>query len=471
MKVLLLNPPASGGVRIVREGRCMQRQGAWTAVWAPISLSLSAALLEKQGFKVKINDCIVENIGWVELKKVISDFGPDLVVFNAVTPSIESDLSVARICKEIDSKIKTAAFGIHGTVLPEESLNMQLSLDFIIRGEPEFTLGELAIAIRENKDISSIGGISHRHGDRNIHNPARSFEDDLDKMPFPAWHLINPENYRMPFTDEPFLLVATSRGCPYSCSFCADNAYYGKKLRLRSPARIAEELAWVKEKFDISQFLFWAESFTLDRKFVVEVCDQIIVKKLSIKWVCNSRVNNVDKEMLHKMKQAGCWMIGFGIESGSQKILNMIGKKTTLEQSRKAVKLSKDAGLEVTGHVVLGLPGDTNETIRETIDFVKGIDPDFAQFYCAVPFPGSKLYIEAKEKGWINTSQWQRFEQNYSVLDLDAIKAKEIMEWRKRAYKEFYLRPKMIFRTLSRLHSLKEYRNFLKMVFDFLTWV
>lgn len=449
----------------------MQRRGAWTAVWAPISLALSAALLERSGFVVKINDCIVEDIDWQRLEAIVSEYKPNIVVFNAVTPSIESDLNVARMCKKLNPQIKTIAFGIHVTVLPEENLQKEPGLDFIIRGEPEFTLNELALALRYDRDISTIDGISYRRDNQIIHNSDRLPEDNLDKLPFPAWHLIHPENYRMPFTDEPFLLIATSRGCPYTCSFCADNAYYGRKLRLRSPAKIVEELAWVKGTFNISQFLFWSESFTLNRRFVTEVCERIIRKNLPIRWVCNSRVDHVDKELLKKIKQAGCWMIGFGIESGSQEILDRTNKKTTLEQAISAVRWSKEVGLEVTGHVVLGLPGDNSQTIRQTIDFVKSLDLDFAQFYCAVPFPGSRLYKEALEKGWINTSLWHRFEQNYSILDLDDIKAEEIMNWRRCAYREFYLRPKIIFRTLRRLHSLREYKNFLRMVYDFLTWV
>ncbi|MEW6097052.1 MAG: radical SAM protein [bacterium] len=471
MKVFLINPPASEGVKIVREGRCMQRQGAWTSTWPPITLALCAGVLEMENIQVKLIDCIIKNIDSNSLKDQIAEFSPNLIILNTSTPSIESDLSIAKLAKDILPQVKVAALGIHVTVLPEECLSLFSSLDYCIRGEPEFIVKDLSLALRDGGSIKDISGLSYHTNGKIIHNPDREFISNLDELPFPAWHLIDTEDYRMPFKNVPFLLIATSRGCPYKCTFCADKAFYGTKLRLKSPKKVVDELEWVKKTFGVAEFLFWSESFTINNNFVLEVCEEILSRNLKVSWVCNSRVDNVDIALLRKIKEAGCWMIGYGVESGNQQVLNSVKKGTTLKQTQEAVRWAKEAGLEVTGHCILGLPGDTQETIKQTIDFTIELDLDFAQYYCAVPFPGAKLYTQALEQNWINTTDWTKFEQNFSVLDLPNIKANRIMELRREAFKKFYLRKKLLLKTLRRIKSLNQLITFIRMIKDFLTWI
>jgi radical SAM superfamily enzyme YgiQ (UPF0313 family) len=303
------------------------------------------------------------------------------------------------------------------------------------------------------------------------HNPDRPFVRDLDDLPFPAWDLIRTALYRMPFSGERFLLVGTGRGCPHACTFCADRTYYGNRLRLRSPASVADELERNGRDFGIRDFLFWSESFTLSRRFAISLAEEIIRRRLDVRWVCNSRVDHVDRELLALFRRAGCWMIGYGIESGVQRILDSVRKGATVEQARAAVEASHAAGLQVTGHCVLGFPGETRADIVQTIRFALDIDLDFAQFYCAVPFPGSQLYREARAAGWICSDDWSRFEQNFSVLNTPQLSAEEIMELRRAAYRRFYLRPRLIARTLKQTHSLQQFGRLAGSVKDFLTWV
>lgn len=467
MKVFLVNPPAADGVKIVREGRCMQRQGAWTSTWPPITLALCAAVLEKENIQVKVIDCIVKNLDANALKERIAQFCPNLIILNTSTPSIESDLSMAKLAKEVLPEVKVAALGIHVTALPEESLKSSPYLDYCIRQEPEFIVRDLSLG----KSIESIPGISYRQNSKIIHNPDRGFISNLDELPFPAWHLIDHQDYRMPFKNVPFLLIATSRGCPYKCTFCADKSFYGTKLSLKSPRRIVDELEWVKKTFGVSEFLFWSESFTINNNFVFEVCEEILSRGLKISWVCNSRVDNVNLALLRKIKEAGCWMIGYGVESGNQQILDSVKKGVTLKQTKDAVQWAKEAGLEVTGHCILGLPEETQESIKQTINWTIELDLDFAQFYCAVPFPGSQLYSQSIEQNWINTTDWTKFEQNFSVLDLPTITADKIMALRKQAFKKFYLRKKLILKTIKRIKSFNQLCAFIKMLKDFLTWI
>jgi radical SAM superfamily enzyme YgiQ (UPF0313 family) len=202
------------------------------------------------------------------------------------------------------------------------------------------------------------------------------------------------------------------------------------------------------EKFGITNFMFWAEEFILDKKFVLELCDSIISSALPIKWVCNSRVDAVDSETLSAIRQAGCWHIAFGIESGDQGVLNQINKHITLEHIRKAVRLSKIAGLQVTGHVIIGFPTDTTETIKATEKFINSLDLDFVQYYCAMPYPGTQLYTEALRKGWLTTTDWHDWEHNKSVLDYEHLKASDIIKLRRGMMLRYYLSPIKIMKTI-----------------------
>jgi radical SAM superfamily enzyme YgiQ (UPF0313 family) len=470
-RVYFLNPPAADGVRIVREGRCMQREGAWSAVWAPISLALSAAVVREAGHEAALNDCIVEELDFPDLQRIVADWRPDLVLLNTATPSIESDLSAAAAIKEVCPDCRIAAFGIHPMVYPEACLEQALALDYVIIGEPEQAIRDLADALEQERGVEKVQGIVYREGNGVVRTPERPPLRNLDSLPFPAWDLVDRTRYRMPFTDEPFLLVATGRGCPYYCHICADTTFYGHQLALKSPDRIVDELEWVGREFGIVDFLFWSESFTINRRFAKTVAERIIARGLQVRWVCNSRVDNVDAELLYKIRKAGCWMIGYGIEGGTQSTLDRMNKGATLEQAREAVRLARRAGLEVTGHCIVGYPGETIEDMRQTVRFAMELDLDFAQFYCAVPFPGSELLRQAEEQGWIASRDWTRYEQNYSVLRTPEFTPEDVERLRRQAYRQFYLRPKVILRTLRRLRTPAQWRRFLQMTHAFLTWV
>lgn len=470
MKVYLVNPPASKGIKIVREGRCMQRRGAWTTVWPPVTLATMGGMLLKEGIEVKLSDCIVENIDYANLKTEFKRFNPDLVVINTATASIYSDLYCAKIAKEVSLDIKTLAFGIHVSVLPEEAFLLEPSLDFVIRGEPEFCFLEFVRILKQNGKMSEIRGLSYREDSKIYHNPERGFQESLNNLTFPAWELINPKNYLLPLSDEPFLLTTTSKGCPYSCIFCPAKPFYGNQIRFRNVEIVAEEMEYVKKKFGVKQFLIWSESFTSDRNYVFEFCRKIIDKKINVRWVCNSRVDKVDLAMLKIMKESGCWMIGYGIESGAQEILDTAKKNITIAQSENAIALAKNVGLEVTAHIIFGLPGETRNTMRQTIGWINSLPLNFAQFYCAVPWPSTMLYNIAKENGWLTTKNWGLYEQNYYILDMKTIAPKEVINLRRWAIFSFYFSPRKICYVLRKINSFKKLWIFLRMVRDFITW-
>jgi len=466
LRILLVNPPAYLGVAQVREGRCMQRAGAWTSVWPPLSLALTAAVLRRAGCQVKLLDCIVGNISRTRLVQISKEFNPGWCLFNSATPSIAGDMETVDELAQALPGCHTAVLGIHPTALPEETFGLSKYLEVIIKGEPEQTSLELVSA----KKMEGISGISYRRDGKIFHNPPRSAIEDLDGLPFPAWDLIEKNLYKLPLLDKPFLLLATNRGCPFSCRFCADHVYYGKKLRKFSPQRIVDEIEHDINKAGVNQFLFWAESFTLDRNHALAVTAEIISRKLNIGWVCNSRVDQVDREMLEAFRQAGCWMIGFGVESGSQRILDLMSKGTTIEQTRKAVSLAQKAGLQVTAHVMFGYPGETRSDLRATLDMVKQLNFDFAQFYSVVPFPGSELYQQADEEGWMVSRDWRFFEQNFCILKTSELDPSEVEAFRSRAFREFYLRPGQIYKTIRSLKSLAAWNQAIRALWGFRDW-
>ncbi len=472
MRVLFLNPPPVDGVNVVREGRCMQRTGAWTAVWAPVSMATSAAVLREQGFEPKLIDCSVEAVDLDALEQTVREWAPSLVIINTATPSIETDVAIASLVRRAQPEAKSVAMGIHPSALPGSCFEMDENLDMVIRGEPEYTIRDAALALRAGGDLVAVAGLSWRDDEGQIHeNDRRPFIEDLDELPFPAWDLIDTGLYRLPFSNKRFLLVATARGCPYGCTFCANKIYYGARLRKRSATRIADEMKWAAEKFGVRDFLFWSESFTNDQKYAIETANEIKRRDLGFNWVCNSRVDTVSPELLQAIKEAGCWMIGFGIESGSQQVLDSVRKGTTLKQAADAVRMAHEAGLEVTGHCVLGFPGETEETMQQTIDFTRFLKLDFVQFYCAVAFPGSRLYDRCVENGWIDNADWKYFEQNFSVINTTQLGADRVMAARERAFRQFYRQPRVVLNSIKKIRKPADAANFARMVKDFLTWV
>ena len=257
MKVLLLNPPARNNRKFIREGRCTQEQGVWATLWPPISLVMIGAVLEKNEHDVRIKDCPAEGFTWDDLKKLITIFSPDIVIWSTGTPSIQSDLSLASDIKKINSDIYTAVFGTHVTALDRQCLLRFPEIDFIIRNEPEISAMELCNLIQQGEMPANIEGITFRKPEGEIiSNSARPFIHDLSGLPFPAWHLINIDNYKLPLKGRIFLIVAPQRGCPFNCSFCTCRTYYGKVLRKRPVANVIAEIEYDIKQFNVMDFFF-----------------------------------------------------------------------------------------------------------------------------------------------------------------------------------------------------------------------
>jgi len=430
-------------------------------------------ILEADHHEVEILDCIADNIDVEGLKLAIQTFNPAVIFFNISTATSSSDTQVIDELRKI-SPAHFTVIGNHATSLPEEVLKA-CSLDSVIRREPELTARDLVKTLANGSDLDRILGISYKTGDGSIvHNQDRPFNENLDDLPFAARHLLNNFRYTLPVINEPYTLIISSRGCPHSCIFCTAHQYYGKKLRLRSAGNIVSEMQECLEKHGIRNFTMWSDTFNQSKRFVLDICAEIRKRGLEkkIRWMANSRVDQVDAEVLKEMQFTGCIGISYGVESGVDEILQNVKKGATAEQARIAVKLTKEAGIEVLAHIIFGLPGETPETIKRTIQYVKQLDPDYAQFYCAIPFPKTELAVLGKKEGWITTEDYAKYELNQAILNYPRLTIEQLQRARIKAYREFYLRPSYIWKRLRKIRSLKELMINYRQAKDFLgSWI
>jgi len=444
-RVLLFNPTAPDGAGFTREGRCTQRADFWGTVWPPLSLATAAALLEQDGHVVRVVDFSVRANRRQSLSAIIKTMRPDFAIWPTSTETMAYDLRLAQIIKEAGAETITGVFGTDVTVNPDQALQ-NIFIDAVIRGEPEGVIRDLCLRTRD--DWSAIAGLSYRDKKTcRIHHNADHVFLAPEAIPPPAWHLLNLQGYRLPLKGRKFLIVAPVRGCPYRCNFCTAAVYYGAKPRLRPVEKVVEEIADGVSRYGIRDFFIWADTFTLNKQYVQDFCRTIINRRLSICWTCNSRVDTLDEETIDLMREAGLWLISFGMESGNRQILAATGKAITVEQSRAAVELAGEKGIKTAGHFMFGLPGETGATMEETLQLALSLPLTIAQFYAATPYPGTGLYQEAGEKGWLKPGQ--AMSQKKAVMEIPGLTATEVNSFCRHAYRKFYLRPRIVCSILS----------------------
>jgi anaerobic magnesium-protoporphyrin IX monomethyl ester cyclase len=431
MRVLLLNPPSNE--KYVKESRCQHKAAVLQSVYPPLTLATIAALLRDAGHEPRIDDAMAAGRSGRETLERAAEFAPGLVVVNTATPTLVGDLA---FIGDLSVRVPSARFVVFGITAGyfAEDIARRPSVSAVVCGEPEMTVLELA----SSPDWGVVRGIVTKDAGNRIVRTPPGDPLDPDRLPPPAWDMVDLSPYLLPVTRERYVMVATGRGCPYECVFCVSPGYYGRKLRTKSVENVIRELRFAKS-LGISSVFFFVETFTLDRRYVKELCGRIEAENLKITWFCNSRVDTVDLETLRAMRKAGCRIISFGIESGSQILLDRAKKGTTIIQAREAVALAKSAGLSPLGHFLLGLPGETEETVRETVSFARSLPLDFAEFNIVTPYPGSPLF-ESSAPAAFDDIDWNRYEYSRQVIgsgvDLEAA--------RSRAYRSFYLRPKIV---------------------------
>ncbi|UCH45759.1 MAG: radical SAM protein, partial [Nitrospiraceae bacterium] len=455
-RALFIVPPTG---LFYRDDRCqVSLTGVSNAPRPPLDLAYMSAVLEEKGIECRMRDYPVEEGSWQDVVDDITAFTPSLLIIYTTITSVKDDLHACRIAREINPGIMTIAKGGDTTISPVERLEMCEDLDIAIVGEPELTMLEIA----EGRELKDIKGICYREKGEIRKTPKRPFLDDVDSIPFPSRHLLDQSKYVRPDTGEIQTTIQSSRGCPAKCIYCLSRVVAGANLRLRSPGNVVDELEHCVREYGIRNFFFRADTFTWDREWVIQVCKEILRRKLDIQWVANSRANTIDEERLKWMKRAGCWLVSFGVESGNQHILDMTQKGITLEESREALRLAKKSGLKTFVTFLIGMPWDTRETIMETFDFAREIDGDYFEVILPFPFPGTKYYEIAKRDGLILEGAYDKFYDHFnSVVKTYHLSADELTELKKKSFWYLYARPRYIKKIISQCDSPRAFKNYL----------
>jgi radical SAM superfamily enzyme YgiQ (UPF0313 family) len=474
--VLLVNPPTPDGGIWIRSQHRVGRRSRENMIWPQVSLAQMAALLMPD-YTVEIIDANALRMGWDEFERLLDEKRPKYYMTQVTAPTLRNDMRGVFLAKSLGAI--TLAFGTHVTPMTLETMRPFPALDFVLRGEPEMTLRELLDMLEQKRPSSAkvakmleetshlqnrrngtgmvadsfpvdasvspyarILGLAWRNRNEIVINPDRPFIPDLDDLPVPRHEMLPLDKQRMPMIKGPFTFIVTSRGCPAGCRYCIKHVSYQNSVRVRSAEHIVEELEYLVG-LGITNIHMYADLFTVNREHVVSLCELIIARGLKIRWTCNSRVDYVDEEMLHLMGQAGCWLISWGIESANEMILKRARKGYKKEQAFLALKWARAAGIKNWGYFIIGLPGETEESIRETIDYAKELPVDIALFHIAAPYPGTPFFYDVVENNWFRPgTKWEEVDMDQStVLDYGNLTAEQLEYWQKRATREWSLRP------------------------------
>ena len=496
--VLLVNPPAPDRGIWIRSQHRVGRRSRENMVWPQCSLAQFAALLMPD-YSVEIVDAIATRMTWEAFTVLLQRKQPRYYVTQVTAPTLSNDMYGAFLAKSLGAT--TIAFGTHVTPIPGRTMEAFPALDLVIRGEPELTLRELIDSLegripsdpgltallqntdpewqslsaaeeRSRHDLAHVKGLVWRHEGRITINPDRPLIPDLDALPLPRHDMLPLDAYRIPMLRGPYSFIVTSRGCPAGCAFCIKHVTYGRCVRLRSPESIMREVRLLYD-LGLRNVHMYSDLFTVSRDQVMGLCRLLMDSPMRVKWTCNSRVDFVDEGMLQAMARAGCWMISWGIESGNEQILKRVHKGIQLEQVERALRWSKQAAIRNWGYFVIGLPGETEDTIRETIAYAKQLPLDVALFHIAAPHPGTPFFFEVVENAWFRPgTQWEEVDMDRStVLDYPDLPAHRLEYWQRRAFREWALRPGPVLTYLRSANSVQALRSFVDIGWQTLLWL
>lgn len=454
MKVVLINP-------ISKLAENSKRYRTFAMPTVPLGIASIAAVLEKRGIEVTVIDQYANKMTNKELLKKIEKEMPQIIGFSCLTQVMDNVKIVIEQCRIIDKNIKIILGNIHPTIFTDELLKKGVA-DIIIRGEGEYSMLETVLALENKTRLENVKGISYFQDKKIYHNPEKEPIEDLDELPYPAWHLLDLDNY----TNFPLLCVydliipvQASRGCAYRCSFCSQDKIY-KKPRFRKNKEVIDEIEYLHKKFKIRYSGFYDAYFPFSIEQGLEFCNEYIDRGLhkKVKWVTGTRVDKVNLELLKMMKKAGLHLIMYGFESANQNVLDSIDKNATIEQARMAMEYTKKAGILSLGLFIIGMPGETKETCEKTIKFARKLDCDVVKFNTVVPFPGSRLFEEYKTELSDSIDKPEKFTSWYDwssfsgdlIYVPNSMTSKELVNLQRKGMFQYYVRPRMILRHILR---------------------
>jgi len=380
------------------------------------------AVLKEQGMDVEVLDLLSTRYSQKKIEARLTRYQPDLIGITSVTMNFPAAVRILQTCKTLMPEATAVIGGPHATFMAEETLRSYPEVDIVVRGEGEETIREVARALDRREGLEEVMGLTFRCNGTVVRTEDRPFIEDIDRLPLPDRTLFPISRYlamRVPAS------VLTSRGCPTGCSFCVGYRMTGRKGRFRNPLRVVDEIEAAR-CLGFEEVCIDDDLFTRNRRHVTAICDEILNRGLKVKLYIFARVDTVDEPLLRKLKEAGCAMICFGLESGNQKILDLANKHATVERARRAVELSKAAGIAPFGSFILGLPGETRETMEETVSFAQSLGIPHG-FHLLSPFPGTRVREKAAEYGIkILTDDWSLYDADHAVTETEALKASEV---------------------------------------------
>jgi anaerobic magnesium-protoporphyrin IX monomethyl ester cyclase len=431
---------------------------AMRAIYPPIGVLSLSAMLQREGHRPGVMDLWAHHLTDMQLCSRIAELRPDVIGFSCITASINEGVRLAGIVKNRFPSIPIVFGGIHPTIAPQQTIANN-SIDFVALGEAEHTIVELVAALSANpQDCENVPGLMLKHNGEIITTAPRQLERDLDSFPFPAFDLLGdlgpycpPDAARLPA-----LPLMTSRGCPGRCTYCCTKQIFGRVFRARSVENIVREIEQLISRHHAREVHFLDDTITANKNRVLALCKELNRRSFPVRYEVSNglRADMVDKEILEALKSIGLVNVGFGVESGNEHILEVIKKGIAKDQVRRAVALAKGLGFETWCFFIIGLPQETAETIKDTIDFAIELDPDFAKFLILKPFPGSEVFEELSKEKLIDSFDYTRYGvYTAPVHHLQTLSANDIEAWKRKAYRRFYLRPDKLLSHAWRLKS------------------
>ena len=435
----------------------------FTNMCEPLGLLYMAAMLEQNGMKVKVIDGIAERLSHEDLERKIAESDPDVVgIAYMMAETYADSAEVARTAKRSAPKAKIVLGGHNASFVAAKIIENLPEADYVVVGEGEFTFLELVRSISDGGDVSRVKGLMYRKNGKAVFTGPREHIPNLDELPFPAKHLVSPNasygrfwvgGFQVAFKNLSGMI--TSRGCPFGCTFCSCTEFAGRKIRVRSPENVVDEMEYLVRKRGVEQIFIVDDNFTAFPKRVMEICKLIKERGLKFHWFCEGRVDTASEELYKTMSDAGCWLIFLGLESGSQRVLDYYEKKTTVEKGWRAVALAQKAGIDVVGSFIVGAPNETEEDYKKTLDFVKRADMDAVSMSSLKVLPGSALWQRYEKNGAIGAADWNKY---FEIFDLCEEHSKEkIRRWMKTAENKFYRRPGYLVKQIGRMLGRRRY--------------
>jgi anaerobic magnesium-protoporphyrin IX monomethyl ester cyclase len=442
-------------------------------IYPPMGLAQIASVLEEEGYTVSLFDYMVEPFVKEELIQWCKEHKPIFIGMSPWTLSLMNDLGPTAWLKREVPNAKIVIGGPHVTLFPQETLQRFSAVDYIVHGEGELTIRELATVIAESSSPKDVAGIAYRDNGEIYLNPGREILENLDENPFPAFHLLKFDKYSNALQVSPVsTYLVSSRGCPFRCTYCVKPVWDRKVMRYHSPDYFLDQVEEVVNKYGVKEIHFYDDTFTLDRERTMVFSQGVIDRKIDFKWIVRTRTDCVDDEMLALMRKAGCTMISYGVESGNDDVLKIMKRGISVEKTREIFALTKKHGFEIAANIMIGFPGESKETYEDSVRFSKELDPDFVQYSITTAIPGADIYEQTKGDCNSETEDpWRSFALgkmkvvapekvrfaglDYSIHDLDKMLS--------RAYRSFYFRPKIIWRLLRRLSSFDQLKMYFRL--------